>query len=211
MSQCSTLHALVLVVAASVLWVGEARGQELDPERVAAVKAGMVVNFVRYTTWPESAFRSERSPIVVTVVGDHHIDEALVAAARGQSKDGRAIEVRRVRYPPPAAGERSPRPEDLSAFYRDLKGSHLVYFGESERGRFGEALRELRGADVLTVSSIPGFAESGGMLGFVVRDRRIAFDANHEAIKETGLQVSSQVLKLARIVRPRRGESGGGR
>ena len=58
----------------------------------------------------------------------------------------------------------------------------------------------LQGAAVLTVSDAPRFAERGGMLGLVVREGRLAFDANAEAIRQTRLKVSSKVLRLARIV-----------
>ena len=55
---------------------------------------------------------------------------------------------------------------------------------------------------MLTVGDAPGFARDGGMLGLVQQGSRIVFDANPTAIRVSGLQVSSKVLKLARIVGP---------
>jgi hypothetical protein len=59
------------------------------------------------------------------------------------------------------------------------------------------------------VSDIEEFAASGGMLGLTIRERRIAFDANEDAVREAGLRVSSQVLRLARTVRSRTDGAGG--
>jgi hypothetical protein len=202
MPQHCLLHPIVLVLAALLLLGGEpARGQGTERERAAAVKAGMVVNFIRYTRWPESAFEHPNSPIVVTLVGDDDIHAALIAALRDQTIGDRTIIVRRRWYPLSPRGEFRPRAEDLSAFYHDLRTSHVAFFGYSERARLAGHFDQLRGSNVLTISDIPGFAERGGMLGFALRERRIAFDANVDAINDTELRVSSQVLNLARIIR----------
>jgi hypothetical protein len=42
--------------------------------------------------------------------------------------------------------------------------------------------------------------ESGGMINFVVRDNKLRFTINLEAINASGLEVSSRLLRLA--VRP---------
>ena len=68
--------------------------------------------------------------------------------------------------------------------------------------RLPDALRALDDAPVLTVSDLKGFAEQGGMIGFrITQDGRVAFDINLPRVEKTGLRMSSQLLKLARIVR----------
>jgi len=192
-------------------------GAAADPDRVAAVKAGMVVNFIRYTTWPDSAFQDgERAaPIVVAIIGESDITAALADAADGRVISGREIEIRRLRHPAADGDAPDDAGAELEEFHRNLRESHLVYFGESERDRYAAVLGTLADAPVLTVSDIRGFAEGGGMLGLSIRDRRMSFDANEEAVKAAALKVSAQVLRLARIVRtreepPRRPGQGGG-
>lgn len=201
MTQCLHVHLLGALLTMFVLAAPRAGAQDLDPERLAAVRAGILVNFVRYTTWPEGAFEEDKSPIVVTIVGETDVDEALSQAAAGVVINGRSIQIEHARYPDPPEGQSAPTAEDLEAFYRKLRESHAIYVGDSEKTRVDELLKQVDGRDVLTISAIDGFAEKGGMLGLTIRGRRVAFDANDEAIKETRLQVSSQVLKLARIVR----------
>jgi hypothetical protein len=202
---------VVLAAVVAMAAVRAASGQSLDPERIAAVQSGMVVNFLRYTTWPESAFKDgeTKAAIVLTVVGESGLYDALVAATKGQAIGGRAIEVRRATHPS-SRGDGPPRAEDLAAFHEKLKSSHAVFFGGSERERYKGVLEEIGKAAVLTISDIRGFAEAGGMLGLTIRERKVAFDANEEAIKAAALKVSSQVLRLARIVGGK-DQAGGGR
>jgi hypothetical protein len=206
------LVACCLLVA--TLWspaLGQPGSAPSDPARVAAVKAGMVINFVRYTTWPESSFdeADEIAPIVITIVGESSIERALAAAAKDQLVGGRSLEIRRLLHPRADGDEPTASEEEVAAFYTELRESHVVYFETSEEHRYGEALEALDGSAVLTLSDISGFAEGGGMLGLAIRDRRVTFDANEEAIKECALRVSSQVLQLARIVRRSEGERAG--
>jgi hypothetical protein len=48
---------------------------------------------------------------------------------------------------------------------------------------------------------VPGFTQSGGMIGLVRRSDSIVFEANPVAIRNSRLMLSAKVLKLARISR----------
>ena len=61
----------------------------------------------------------------------------------------------------------------------------------------------LRGDAVLTVADTPGFAERGVMINFfITREDKVRFEANLEEAENSGLRLSSQLLKLATIVKP---------
>jgi hypothetical protein len=85
---------------------------------------------------------------------------------------------------------------------RALHGAHAVFIEAQAWPGATAWLDEFVGQPVLTVGDAPGFARDGGMLGLVQQGSRIVFDANPTAIRVSGLQVSSKVLKLARIVGP---------
>lgn len=205
----SVFSLCVLAVATLIACGGAAFVQDIDAERVAAIKAGMVVNFIKYTRWPDSSFESEQAPIIIIIVGEADIDRPLPAALGRQTSNGRPIEIRHLDYPTARSGESAPHQDDLAQFRQSLRESHLAYLGRSERFRVGAILEDLEESDVLSVSDIDGFAERGGMLGLVIRDNRVAFDANIEAIEAAGFQISSQVLRLARIVASREADPGG--
>ena len=50
---------------------------------------------------------------------------------------------------------------------------------------------------ILTVSDIAGFTSQGGMIEIVAQDKRLFFKVNMQALEQSGLTISSQVLKLA--------------
>jgi hypothetical protein len=63
-------------------------------------------------------------------------------------------------------------------------------------------LRRLSDAPVLTVGESETFVRRGGMLSFMMHEGRVIFCADPKAIAASGLQLSSRVLKLARIITP---------
>jgi len=57
------------------------------------------------------------------------------------------------------------------------------------------------GASVLTVSDVDRFAEAGGVIGLYNIDNNVQFSINLEQARSASLQINSQLLKLAKIVR----------
>ena len=54
---------------------------------------------------------------------------------------------------------------------------------------------------VLTVSNINGFSRRGGMIEFVLEANRIRFVADLKPITDAGITVSSDLLRVALMVR----------
>lgn len=168
-----------------------------DPE-VARIMSAWVVNFVRFTAWPPEAFENDKSPIVIAVVGTDEVGKSLAAIGAGVTISNRAVNVRHFTVP---SSEGTPEEQEAAQkqFYATLRRCHLLYIAESESERMAPLLEKVAGARLLTVSAIKGFAAAGGALGFDVRNNRVVFDANLEAIDASGVRVSSKILRLARI------------
>ena len=77
----------------------------------------------------------------------------------------------------------------------------MLFISSSERRNLAAILGEANRRAVLTVSDSDRFAANGGMIGFVEADGKIRLEVNLEAAQKANLRVSSQLLKLARIVR----------
>jgi hypothetical protein len=194
-----SLHGFLGIQAASNRHAA-AGEQPIDPERYAQVKAAFVLNFLRFTQWPEEAFAHEESPILVVVLGDDAMTPYLRQLIRQERINDRLIVVNRLEYPRPEQGEYDVDERIMDEFYRRLGEAHLLYIARSEADRYSEVVEHLKGHPVLTVSDIDRFAERGGMLGLAVRENRVTFDAHPQRIRDCGLTVSSRVLRLARIV-----------
>jgi hypothetical protein len=158
------------------------------PSRVTAqfddhqVKAAFVLNFLKFVTWPASPAAAE-TPIEVVVVGADAFAKALTQASAGQQIAGRTVAVRSVRR----AGDVGGAPQ-------------LLFIGASERDRLPVLLRQFEGRPVLTVGDATGYGAAGVVLNFYTSDTRIRFEANTTAAARAGLQISSHLLRLARIV-----------
>jgi hypothetical protein len=157
------------------------------PSRVTAqfddqqVKAAFVLNFLKFVTWPAPA--TPDAPIEVVVLGADDFAKAITHASAGQQIAGRAVVVRRVRR----AGDIGGTPQ-------------LLFIGATERDRLPVLLRQFEGRPVLTVGDASGYGSAGVVLNFYTSDSRIRFEANTTAAARAGLQISSHLLRLARIV-----------
>lgn len=160
-----------------------------------AVKAAYLVNFIRFTTWPDERDGPRSGPFVVAVANNRLLEDALLRLAEGQLVRGRPVRVVRVRSP------------------RDLEGSHLVWIegapvaGSEYPESLSDVLDPLRGRPVLTVSDVDGFLGRGGMIKLYREGENVRFVIDAQKTREAGLVLSSRLLALSR----RASEDGGRR
>lgn len=173
-----------------VLWLasGVAAAQTPAGATPAEVQAAYLLNFLRFTQWPEDAAAPEQA-VDVAVLGA----EPLASALRTLLRQPGALGSRKVRV-------HQIRDLSTSRAQRQLREAEVVFVSGREWPDPSRLLGQLRGRPVLTVGEGPQFARRGGMLGLVAQGSRIVFDANPSVIQASGLQLSAKVLKLARIV-----------
>jgi hypothetical protein len=152
-----------------------AQGTLAEPQ----AKAAFVLNFARYIEWPERAFASRESPLLICLLGHDSIGGALTALQDRQVQ-GRLVAVRLLN------GVDETRP------------CQVLYIGASEARRLTLVLRALAGQAVLTVSDADGFIDVGGAIGIVQGDGRLQFEVNRDSLEQAQLRASSNLLKLAR-------------
>jgi hypothetical protein len=166
---------------------------EVDRTKAATIKAAYLLNFLRYSQWPEESFESPDSPIVVTQVGDCEVGNVLPdVIGRADPINGHPVSLTRVVAPDAAP--------DRDAFLRSIENSHMLFVCPCPIEGVRTIIEHLKGSRVLTVGDTPDFAAHGGMIGFVLQRDRIVFEANKGAINESSVSISAKVLKLANIV-----------
>ena len=70
-----------------------------------------------------------------------------------------------------------------------------------EAQRLPSILERIRGHSVLVIGESRGFASRGGIINFYVREgKTVRFEINPAAARREHLKISSNLLKLARIV-----------
>lgn len=177
-SSCGPTRARWVALALAFL-AATASAAAQDPGLEARVKAAYVYNFLTFVEREKP--EPEDAPVRVCVLGD----ETLLAQLKGLS--GRQVRGRPL--------------EVLSGPEAGPPGScHLLVIGRSEAARLPEILRTLSGSSVLTVSDIPRFSQSGGMIGFLTEGGRVKIEVNPGAAAAAGLRVSAKLLEVARVV-----------
>jgi len=157
-----------------------------DPVLEIAVKAAYLYKFAPFVRWPPGT--EARAPFAICVIGKDPFDGVLDRAVAGQRVGARPIVVRRMA----AATAAAP--------------CQIAYLGGSRAQPVSEALRLLHGAPVLTVTDGP----PPGIVDFAAIDGRIRFRVDDQAAADSGLAVSSKLLRLAVSVNPRRSPGPGG-
>jgi len=167
------------------LWLAGAWAAASETGPVAGeyeVKATFLYNFTKFTDWPPSAFASSNAPIVIGVLGEDPFGKTIDDVVSGEVVGGRPLVVKRLRT------------DD------DLRGCHVLFISSSEKDRLPAVLRQIKGAPILSVSEINGFAEQGGMVNLLIANKTVKMEINQPAADQAGLQISAKLLKLARLV-----------
>lgn len=81
-----------------------------------------------------------------------------------------------------------------------LKKCHMLFVCESEKEHVKDIAEVVKNSGVLTISDTAGFLEAGGIINFVLEKNKIAFEVNLTAAEKAGLQIRSQLLRLAKRV-----------
>jgi hypothetical protein len=175
-----SLAAVLLAVLAGAVAVAS----EPPVSREYQVKAAFLLNFLQFVEWPATAFETPEEPVRIGILGDDPFGRAMERTVLGETVRGHPLVVRRSTDP---AG---------------LNDCHLVFVARSERERLDRVLTELSRFPILTVGDTEGFARRGGVINFLLEDKKVRFEINPLAAKRQNLQPSAQLLNLGRIVEP---------
>lgn len=170
------LTPLLLLVLA---WLGLAAQPSRNQVTEHQTKAAMLLKFLPYVKWPERAFPTPTSPLRIAVVGTDPFGKALDETFKDKKFGSRTIEI--VRFKSVA----------------EIEDCHILFAPDSEAPRLDKLLAKLSGKPVLLVGESKDFAAKGGVVNFVLKDKRVAFEINQDAAKRAELELSSQLLKLA--------------
>ena len=176
---CRLTSALAALMIGLLLLRCNAIAQSAPPLEFQ-VKAAFLLNFTKFADWPADAFAGERAPLTICILGEDPFGPTLDQMVQGEEVSGRHVTVQRIR------GVAAP------------KTCQVLYLRSSER-----ELRQILASmppGTLTVGEGDGFLSQGGMIAFVIENRRVRFDVNQGAASEAGLTLSSRLLSVARSV-----------
>jgi hypothetical protein len=139
------------------------------------VESAFLFNFARFMHEPESSSRA----FSIGILGTNPFGDTLEQITAHEQIDGRPIHIVQVTAP------------------ADAQKCDIVFLSDSERPRLDKDLQTLASAPVLTVSTLPGFLQHGGMIQFAVIANHVRFSVNLDAVTRSRITLSSELLKVA--------------
>jgi len=125
-----------------------------------------------------------QAPLVIGVLGENPFGDLLDATVRGEHVGARSFVVRRYQR------------------VEDIKTCDILFISRPAGDRPEGVLADLKHRPILTVSDAEGFAEHGGMIGFVSDRNRIRLQINLDVAQAAHLTISSKLLRVAEIIHP---------
>lgn len=145
-----------------------------------AVKAGFVYNVTKYVIWPNHVSNDEQFNLCV--FGDAKLGGSL------KSLQGKLV---------------ANKPLVLRRWVKSdsLESCHMVFVSQDNTKEMKTLLQRINTFPVLTISDSPHFIDNGGMVGLIRDGTRVGLEVDLKAVRASGLNMSAQLLKLAKTVR----------
>jgi hypothetical protein len=171
------LAAVTRIILLISLSVGLAHGEENLEYKI---KAAYLYNFTKFITWPEI----NTSTFNICLVGNDPFKDLLDSL---ETKTALNKPIRILRY----------------SNVKQVKDCQIVYFDNIDtlsNIAIPNALLVGNLTNSLTVSSQPFFAETGGMIGFVLEQEKVKLHINLKTLKQSGLGISAKLIEVSTLV-----------
>lgn len=149
-----------------------------DPTPEYALKAAFIYNFANFTEWPVS----NAETLNLCVLGSNPFDNALSSIEGKQAGKAKLV----IKH--------------VATNGNAIRGCQMVFISASEKGDLQTILDIARESSILTIADLQGAAQQGVMIGLTVEQKKITFEVNLEAARRARLNISSKLLRLAKVV-----------
>jgi hypothetical protein len=162
------------------LWIPNGYAQKKKPGEYE-VKAAFLYNFSKFIEWPDKASSYYSGSFNMCVFGEGPLANAL------ESIQDETI------------GQKKLVMKHVNAL-QQAKNCHVLFIGSSEGENLEQIIRALKGMNILLVGDTEGYAQKGVLINFYIEQNKVRFEINVDAVKRSGLRISSKLLNLAKIV-----------
>jgi hypothetical protein len=187
-SFCKNGRIWIFFVAVVFLLAGlgpSLAGAEAENARIERVKAAFVLNIARFVTWPKKALEHQGDQLMLCLYRRNPWDEAIKTIEE-KMVNGRLLRINLI---------------------NSLAQSHscsILLIGLDEIRHFDEESRQAANRPLLTIADLTDTdhppTHQHALVTLVRNGAHIGFEINLAKARQAGLQMSSNLLKLAKIV-----------
>ena len=148
-----------------------------------SVITALTLNLTRFTEWPQSVVAKEAN-LRLCVLGDNVLQQAFeqIADMPVGPRKLQVIPLLRI---------------------KNLGQCHALFISGLDRSTVVQLINDIKNQPILTVSADEDhFTEDAGMVAFKIVAEKVNLEINLGAVKLSGMEINSRVLKLAKIVNP---------
>jgi hypothetical protein len=172
-------HLCIACIAAGGILILSA---QTSPAHEYQLKAVFLFNFSQFTEWPARTFSSPNAPLVIGVLGDDPFGSTLNMVIKEEKVNDHPLIIRHFKS------------------IKEITDCHILFINYRQEEQLQQAFKALNGKSILTVGDAPGFIKYGGMVRFINENDKIRFQINPDKARQSDLQLSSKLLRLAEIV-----------
>lgn len=149
------------------------------------LKAELVERFTRFIEWPapkDAGAAAKQQPFTICLFGASPFRAALEEMSANRKIKERRVVVTVLSAP------------------AEVEGCQVLFVPAAQKDGLEKILVHTLARPILTVGDTEGFAERGVLVNFYTFENAVRFEINDSAARKSGLEISSRLLKLARIV-----------
>src|SRR5712671_3765661 len=172
--------ALVALGALAGLWLPSAAEQKAAEPY--ALKAAALYKVALYAKWPEAALGGRDEPLRVAVFGADPFGKELERALQGKKLGSHPFEALHF------------------ATLGELGPCQILFVPEKEEANLAQIIERTKGRPVLLIAETAAAAEAGAGIALYFEKSKLQVAVNLQAVRASGLELSSELLKLARVI-----------
>jgi hypothetical protein len=169
------------------------------PSREYQVKAAFLYNFIKFVDWPEEKVTDSNEPITICILGKDPFEDAFAPLKDKQAK-GRKVVVKRFKGFEELENSSEKDKTKLQRVIDTFRKCHVLFICSSEKEKLKETINSVKDHPVLTVGETKGFLEAGGIINFLMEEKKVCFEINITAAERARLKIRSKLLRLAKRV-----------
>lgn len=162
-----------------VLAAGPKEENEQEVAREYEIKAVFLFQFGKYITWKQA---DDDEELIIHVLGESEIVDPLKEIVSLQQNRGKRITVKEV--------------DNL----RESDNCKLLFIPQEYPGSVVDVFRYAVEHDIVTIGETGEYFGQGLAINFIIEEGKVRFDIDLRAVEGTDVSISSNLLRLARVV-----------
>lgn len=148
-------------------------------------KAEFLLKLVDYVEWPAGRNVGADGSVMIACVGESPVATKLQELAATNAGGATRVTVKILAPTDP------------------IQGYQIVFISNCDKAELAKVLKQVNGKPVLTTSACNGFTKYGVMVDILDSSdggSKVNFEVNSITVREAGLKIAAQLLKLATTV-----------